>query len=282
MNAKSKDRFRSGEWHKTGRRWSDFAKGVCARAAEGRRLPGLDLVVFGDLPVRAGLASSAAYLTSLFKALYDVMNIERAPDELAEDVAHVELEWGGVACGTMDPYVAAVGGTSHVIDLDCLTLTHTTRTLPSDVEVGAVDTRIQRSLSDTPYNERRRELAKALEVVQEERPEVKRLVELSTSDLEAFNGRLPDRIYRRARHVVSESERVSRAVTAIEAGDGPALGALLLEGHRSLSADYESTTPEIDDQVERIASDPNVLGARLSGAGWGGRIIVLRKAGTTS
>lgn len=277
MNAKEKDRFRFGEWVKTGRRWSDLAKGACAHVANTRRLPGLDLVVYGNLPIQAGLASSGAYLTAVFEAIYGALGVARPPADLARDVATVEREWGGVACGPVDPYVAAVGETGEVLHVDCAALTHEVLPLPDSVDVEDEDTGIARALSATPYNQRRDELARALTLVQQARPEVARLVDLDADALAALA--LPTPEDRRARHVVTEARRVADGVRALQDGDMPWLGHLLLEGHRSLSADFESSLPEIDDRVEALCAQDDVHGARLQGAGFGGRIVVLREAG---
>lgn len=279
LNAKAKDHFVSGEWVKTGRRWSDLAKGAFATAAgEGGRVPGMDLVVYGDLPPGEGLASSAAFVTALLKAIYDITDQDKSPNEIAMDAMQVEREWGGVICGPMDPYVACAGRRDEIMHVDCRSLTHTSLAIPEGVSIESEDTGVKRSLAATPYNERRRELAAALALLQQQRPDVERLPQLSVEELEALASTLPEVEAKRARHVVTETARVAAGRAALEAGDAKALGTLLLQGHRSLSADFASTLPEIDDLVEALNHAEGVLGARLQGAGWGGRLVVLREA----
>ncbi len=279
LNAKAKDLFVSGEWVKTGRRWSDMAKGACAHvASRGYRVPGLDLVVFGDLEPGEGMASSAAFITALLGAIYAAVGEDPTPRRIALDVAAIEREWAGVICGTMDPYVSCVGSPNTIVLLDCATHTHEELPMPAGVVIESESTGIKRSLAATPYNERRRELAAALALIRQTHSDLERLPELSRKQFEALADALPELERKRARHVVTETARVREAVAAIQSNDVETLGTLLLQGHRSLSADFESTLPEIDDLVEALNHADGVLGARLQGAGWGGRLIVLREA----
>jgi len=280
MNAKSKDSFQQGQWVRSGRDWADLARGACARVAEGgRQLPGIDLMVLGDLPTGEGLASSAAYLVVLLRSLYSAIGEYRSRWELAEDVPWIERHWGDVECGSMDPYVVACAKPDTVLHLDCRELDHEVLHLPADVELVAEDTGVRRALKDTPYNERRRELAAALAQVKALRPEVERLPDLSVAAFEEIESALDEPGRRRARHVVTESERVRQGVAALEAADAEALGRLMVAGHESLRDDFESSLPEIDRLVELALAGHGVLGARLQGAGWGGRLAVLRRRG---
>ena len=279
LNAKAKDLFVSGEWVKTGRRWSDMAKGACAHVeSRGYRVPGLDLVVYGDLAPGEGMASSAAFLTALLQAIYSAIGEHPTPRRIALDVAAVEREWAGVACGTMDPYIACVGEPNTIVMLDCANHTHEELPMPEGILIESEDTGITRSLAATPYNERRRELAAALALIKQTHPDLERLPNLTVKQFEALEHELPELERKRARHVVSETARVHAGVEAIHKGDVEGLGVLMLQGHRSLSADFESTLPEIDDLVEALNHAQGVLGARLQGAGWGGRLVVLREA----
>lgn len=278
MNHRAKDSFHQGQWAKSGRGWGDLARGACARVAEGgRRLPGMDLMVMGDLPMEEGLASSAAYLTVLLRSLYEAVGVYRSKWELAEDVPFIEREWVGVECGTMDPYVVAAAKPGQVLHVDCRELDHEVLALPEGTEVIAEDTGTQRRLKNTPYNERRAELAQALKQAKAARPDLESLVDLTPGDFASLEERLGATERKRARHVVTESERVRRAVGALNAGDPKLLGALMNEGHRSLVEDFESSTAGIDKLRELALSQPHVLGARLQGAGWGGRLAVLQK-----
>ena len=176
----------------------------------------------------------------------------------------------------MDPYVTAVARPGDVVCLDNRTLTHEMLALPPGTRLEHVDTGVTRRLSETPYNDRRRELAHALACLRELEPELTSLVDLAPDRFESLADRLAEPHRRRARHVVTETDRVRRGIEALRAGDAATLGTLMRECHESLARDFESSLPEIDAQVARIQAEDDVLGARLQGAGWGGSLAVLR------
>lgn len=278
MNARQKDSFQQGQAVKSGRSWADLARGACAHVARGqRRLPGIDLMVLGDVPVGEGLASSAAYLVVILRALHASIGEYRSRWELAEDVPQIEREWVGVDCGPLDPYIVAAAKRGQILDLDCRELNHEVLHLPENVELLAEDSGVARLLRDTPYNARVQELAQALEDVRATGVEIDGLIDLSAEVFKELEPNLPEPGRSRARHVVTETGRVAQAAAAIAAGDMGCLGRLMIEGHRSLSRDFESSLPEIDALVEETIARPGVLGARLQGAGWGGRLAVLRQ-----
>jgi galactokinase len=278
MNHRAKDSFHQGQWARSGRGWGDLARGACARVAEGnRRLPGMDLMVMGNLPMEEGLASSAAYLVVLLRALFTAVGVYRSRWELSEDVPHIEREWIGVHSGVMDPYVVAAAKPGQVLLVDCADLDHQVLELPAGCELTTEDMGVKRRLAETPYNERRRELEQALAAIRALRPDVERLPDLSPAAFAEIADRIADPPRRRARHVVTETERVRRAVVALEEGDAAGLGALMNEGHESLGTDFESSTPTVDRLRALALALPGVLGARLQGAGWGGRLAVLSR-----
>ena len=278
MNTRQKDSFQPHQVVRSGRAWADLARGAYARTAQGgRRMPGLDLMIQGDLPIGQGLASSAAYLVAILRSLYEALGEYRSRWELAEDVPAIEREWVGVAGGPMDPYVVAAARPGQVLHVDCRELDHDVLTLAPGYELVAEDTGVTRVLRDTPYNERRRELAVALEEIRRHVPDLRGLCDLEIDTFLALQDRLGSVARRRARHVVTETARVEAAVEALEDGDMPALGRLMIEGHRSLSVDFESSLPGIDRLVDTALAAPAILGARLQGAGWGGRLAVLQR-----
>jgi galactokinase len=279
VDANAGDRFVLGTYVKSGRRWADLVRGACAVVeARGVRLPGVDLVVAGDLPVRKGLGSSGAYLTAVVKCLHAAAGRAAPPAEVVAIVQAVEAQWAGVSCGVMDPYVAAVGEPGKPLLLDCRSRTHRGMPWPAGLEAEPFDTGIERSVSDSPYDARRAELEQGLARLRAARPGLRSLRDLSPADLASLEERLPDPVRRRCRHVVTEVDRVRRAAEALETGNGAALGAVLDEGHRSLSRDFEASTPEVDSLVAAKRAEPGVLGVRLQGAGWGGTLVVLRQA----
>jgi galactokinase len=177
----------------------------------------------------------------------------------------------------MDPYVSAVGRRGVPLLVDCRSLAHQEMPLPHGVEAAWVDTGVERRLSETPYAERRKEVERGVARLREARPELGSLRDLWPSAYASLEGKLPEPERRRCRHVVGEIDRVGRAGDALRAGDAVTLGALLDEGHRSLSQNFECSTPAIDALVAAERGKPESLGVRLQGAGWGGCLVVLRK-----
>jgi galactokinase len=278
LNARETDTFDVDTPQRSGRRWADLVRGAFARlGAEGQRLPGLNLAVLGDLPAGAGLASSAAYVAAIFRAVAAITGGEEDTGRLVRLVAAVEREWGGVACGLMDPTVVLVGRPGVVVRLETRTLAHEALPIPNGLVFEPVSTRITRRLDRTPYTERQRELAAALARLRAARPGLERLTDLTGEDRPWLEDVLGGAALRRARHVVTEQARVHGGVEALRRGDGAALGALLLESHASLRDDFECSTPAIDAQVQALSGEDDVLGARIQGAGWGGSIVVLRR-----
>ena len=278
LNARGTDRFDPGTLDRSGRRWADLARGACARfVQEGRRLPGLDLAVFGDLPAGAGLASSAAYTGGIVRAVLDAIGEPLDPAALARHVAAVEREWAGVSCGFMDPYVAAVARPGEVVHLDNRTLTHETLALPPGTRLDHVDTGVARRLSETPYNERRRELAHALGVPARA----------------GAGAEPPRRPHARSLRVARRPPRRAARATRAPRGHRGRTGAPRRRGAagrrrrgarrrsctratRASWRDFECSLPEIDAQVAALETEDDVLGVRLQGAGWGGSLAVLR------
>jgi galactokinase len=277
-DVKQGDRFSLGQYVRSGRPWADLVRGACqVLESEGLRLPGIDLVTASDLPQKKGLGSSGAFLTAVVKAILAAAGRPAPPAEVAQRVSRIEEEWAGVRCGTMDPYVAALGKPERPILLDCRSLTHKMLPWPVDAEVIAHDTGVERSLVHSPYNERREELDAGLVAVRRLRPDVRALRDMPLSQWAAFEDQVPEPARRRVRHVVTEIERVHRAADALRAGDAKTLGTILDEGHQSLAQDFEASTPEVDALAARIRAEPDVLGVRLQGAGWGGCLVVLRR-----
>jgi galactokinase len=279
LDANEGDRFTLGDYVRSGRRWADLARGVCeAMESRDRRLPGVDLVIAGDLPARRGLGSSAAFLVSILRAFDAAAGATTDPAEAVAVVMDAEARWGGIRCGAMDPYVAVAGKPGVPLLLDCKTLTHEVLPWPQGVEAVPHDTGIRRDLAKTPYNERRAELEEGLRRLAHARAAAATGATASTVPDDArLLDRVPEPFARRARHFVGEVRRVAQAAQALRRGDAEGLGRLLDEGHRSLSHDFECSTPDIDAAAAALREQPGVLGVRLQGAGFGGCFVVLRR-----
>ena len=243
--------------------WGRF---VAAVVVELRPATGFVGTVGSTVPVGAGLSSSAAFELAVAVAL-------GAPDgdpvALARAAQRAEHAARGVPTGIMDQLACAAGRDGHAILIDCTTLAITAVRLPPDVGLLVFHSGHARDLAASAYAERVRECA-AVEA------EIGPLRTATLSDVD----QLADPLLRhRARHVVTENVRVRAAVEALECNDGAAVGRLMGESHASLRDDYEVSTPTIDDLVSRLAAKPGVLGARLTGAGFGGCVVALTEAG---
>jgi galactokinase len=257
------------------RGWGNYPASVLRELlAIGLELPGADVFFSSNLPQGAGLSSSAAIevLTAFaFLSLANVPDVSRKATALL--CQRAENEFIGVNCGIMDQFAVALGKADHALVLDCVTLDY--HYVPINFEtcqLVIMDTRIQRGLAVSRYNERRAECDKASVLLGSSVPS-SGLAHARLSDAEARI--LDPTLLRRVRHVVSEQERVEQSVRLLAAGDVAAFGKLLSASHASLRDDYEVTGPHLDAIVDAANSFPDCLGARMTGAGFGGCAIAL-------
>ncbi|MCP5068330.1 MAG: hypothetical protein GY946_17350 [bacterium] len=237
LNAKAKDRFGSGEWVKTGRHWSDLARGACASvAADGDRLPGFDLVVQGDLPQGEGLASSTVYVVALLRALRRATERQVGARALADEAVRVETEWSNRAGSLGDAYVAAVGTLGEVLHLEPTSLEYERLPLPQGTHITT-----------------------------------------EVHGVEPGGAAVAIDPGGAARYIESERGRVGQAVAALGKGDTKALGELMRAGHRSLIDDLAPGLSDIDTEVARLSGEPGVFAARLQDARRTSRVVVLEQ-----
>jgi galactokinase len=264
----ARDEWRIDAPRRTGRReWRDYLRGVAwALLDAGYELHGADLAIAGDVPLGAGLSSSAALEVAVAGALCAVSRIEIEPQRLGLLCQKAENRFVGVQCGIMDQLTAACSRAEHALLIDCRSLEMEHVPLPSDLAIVVVDSKVQRKLGKTAYNERREECAAAARALG-----VESLRDAATVDV----ARLPEPLNRRAKHVVSENLRVLDAVEALRSGNMSRFGELMYASHGSLRNDFEVSTPELDLLVELASDADGVIGARLTGAGFGGCTVNL-------
>ena len=263
--------FSLGGQGEPSREWIDYVRGIAwALQDAGRTLTGFDAVLSGDVPVGAGLSSSAALEMAAARAFAAVSGFEWEPVAMARAGQRAENLWMGVNCGIMDPLVSVGGQAGHAILIDCRSLGMQPVPLPKDVSVVVLDTTTRRQLVGSEYNERRDQCAKAAAACG-----ASSLRDVDPAQLEASRGAMDEATFRRARHVVSENERTLRAAEAMRASDAALLGRLMNESHRSLRDDFEVSTRALDAMVESARSAPGCHGARLTGAGFGGCVVAL-------
>ena len=263
--------------------WSDYVRGVAWALQEaGHRIVGLDAAIEGNVPVGAGLSSSAALEVAALGAFDAASDLRIDRRELALLGQRAENRFVGVACGVMDQMAAALARAGHALLIDCRSLEHEAVPLPLEgLSIVVADSGVRRALLDSQYNLRRQECQQAAELLAAaitDRP-VTALRDVTPDDLVRHGGKLPPNLLRRARHVVEEEGRVLGAVQALRRGDVEAFGEALNASHRSLRDDYEVSCPELDLLVDLAQALPGVLGARLTGAGFGGCTVNLVRAG---
>ncbi|HEV8550438.1 MAG TPA: galactokinase, partial [Polyangiaceae bacterium] len=222
-------------------KWLDYVEGVArALIARGVAVPGADLYVTSDVPLGAGLSSSAALELAVGLALTTLAGATLPPFELARVGQSAENEFVGVRSGVMDQLASALGREGHALFIDCRSLEVTPVAIPdAEVELVVADTAVKHSHAASGYNQRRAECQRALEVLAEKGRPVESLRELSVEGLEPVLRLLPDPLGRRVRHVVSENARTAAAVDALRRGHFTSLGRLMNGSHASLRDDYE-------------------------------------------
>jgi len=255
--------------------WGRYVQGTAAVLHQaGVRLRGMNGVVGGDLPIGAGVSSSAAVEVATALALLRAGGTTRSPREIALLAQRAEVEFVGVRCGVMDQLTVALARAGHVLFLDCRTLATDYVPLPPSVVLVVCDTGVRRSLALSAYNERREECARAVEGLQRLRPTIAALRDIMPEDLPLLE-RLPEPLRRRARHVVTENGRVLDATAALRRGDLGAVGTLLRASHASLRDDFEVSVPALEAMVSAAERAPGCVGARMTGAGFGGAAVAL-------
>lgn len=256
--------------------WIDYPRGVAwALARAGHPPAALDAVFGGDLPIGAGVSSSAAVEVAFLVAWNETGGgvLDRAT--LTRLGRAAENGYLGVGSGPMDQYASLHGAAGELLLLDCRTLTHKSVPLPAGLAVLVFDSGTRRALADSSYNDRPRECAAALEILQRRQPETRTLRDVTAAQLGRWAGDLPPPLDRRARHVVEECERVLRGADALAAGDIDAFGRLIDSSHASSRDLFEVSTPELDLLAEAATATDGCYGARLSGAGFGGCVTAL-------
>ena len=256
--------------------WRDYVAGtVWALADAGAPISGFRGLLAADLPIGAGLSSSAALELAAALAL----GAGRRPLEdrmaLARAAQRAENAFVGVPCGLMDQFAVTFGEPDAALLLDCRSFRHEAVPLPSGLEILVCDSGVERRLADSPYEARRDECRRAIATLRGLGEPVESLRDVDPVLLERARPSMDPVAFRRARHVVTENARVLAAVGAMRGGNLAGLGPIFAASHASLRDDYEVSTPELDELVSIAAAAPGVLAARMTGAGFGGAVVAL-------
>jgi galactokinase len=265
-------------WNRRGK-WLDYVEGM-ARTLVARGVPvgGADLMIGSDVPPGAGLSSSAALELAVGQALLALASRDMAPRDLALAGQAAEHDFVGVRCGIMDQLVGALGRLGHALLIECRTHEITPVKIPDfPAKVVVFDTRVRHAHAASGYNRRREECQEALAKLNEAGFALASLSDLAVESLDSAERKLPDPLRRRVRHVVRENGRTKAAVDALRRSHLAGLGRLMNGSHASLRDDYEVSSPELDHLVDVAQRQEGVLGARMTGGGFGGSVIVLVK-----
>ncbi|MBI3137681.1 MAG: galactokinase [Sphingobacteriales bacterium] len=254
--------------------WSTYILGVVAQlTARGFRVPGFSLTVYGDVPLGAGLSSSAAIECATAFALNELLGFGLSLKELALLSQKAEHEYAGVNCGIMDQFASLFGKKGNVIQLDCRSLEYTYFPLElKEYVILLLDTQVKHSLASSEYNVRRRQCETGVSLVQEKHPFVTSLRDVTPVMIEEC---IPakDIVYKRCRYVVEENIRLQEGCRDLLGGDLHSFGKKMYATHEGLSKDYEVSCTELDYLVTSVKSRPEVIGARMMGGGFGGCTI---------
>ena len=254
--------------------WVDYVIGVAQELIRaGYAIQPKRLLVSSTVPEGSGLSSSAALEVSAALALLDGREI--APLKLAELCQRAETDFVGLPCGIMDQYISVFGRENAALKIDCRSLEQEVVSLPGNMDIIAVNSMIRHELAQSAYGQRTQECLAAVEAIRCLDPQVSSLRDVNLRLLDKSAPSMPKVIARRARHVVSENERVGLFVMAASCGDIERMGQLMVESHLSLQRDYEVSSPELDLLVETATGIDGVLGARMTGGGFGGCTVNL-------
>jgi galactokinase len=273
LEQKETSEFKIGEMEKAAISWSEYPKGVAwALRQEGYKLRGWEGVSACDVPMGAGLSSSASFELAVARAFAAVSGFVWDSRRMARICQKAENEWVGVNCGIMDQMISAIGRKDHAILIDCRDLSSEAVPLPLGVSVVVMDTGTRRGLVDSAYNERRQQCEAAADFFG-----VKALRDVSLEDFAARSAPLDALIRRCARHVITENDRTQRAAKAMKDGDAELLGRLLDQSHASMRDDFEISNAQLDIMVALARETPGCFGARMTGGGFGGCAVALVK-----
>ena len=261
---------------KAGKHWSDYPIGVVAiLTGEGHKIPGFSLSLWGDVPLGSGLSSSAALEVVTALAVLSLIGASYPGPVLARLCQRVENEFVGANCGIMDQFISANGKENHALLLDCRDLSFRLAPIPANVALVIANTMVKHSIAGGDYATRRAESEAACAIIDGHRGGVPFLRDATLEDLEKWGHEMAPKSLMRARHVISENLRTVAASEALLKGDIAEVGRLMAEAHTSYSKDFEGSCEEADLMVDLAQDIPGLIGARLTGGGFGGCTINL-------
>jgi len=265
----------------SGVEWSNYVKGVVKEyLIHDHKIGGFSFIIDSNLSIGSGVSSSAAMEVGVAKLIEQLFDLKIKPIDTVKYCYSAENNFVGVKCGYLDQISVVFGKKNYAIFLDFKDLSH--NYLPfnlKDYLILIIDSKEKRNLSNTEYNKRREECSEAVEIFIKvsDRKDIKNLSEIDLEMLNTIKAKIPEKLYGRARHVITENIRVIKTREALVSGHIKEIGSLLNESHKSLRDDYEVSTERLDYLADEIVKIDGVLGARLMGGGFGGNIISIVK-----
>lgn len=256
--------------------WSDYPLGVVSiLAGEGHKIPAFSLTLWGDVPLGSGLSSSASVEVATALAVLSLVNASYPGPVLARLCQRAENEFVGANCGIMDQFISINAKENHALLLDCRTLEYRLAPIPGHVAIVIANTMVRHSVAGGDYKTRRAESEAACAVIASHRPGVTFLRDATLDDLDKWGREMAPKSLMRARHVISENLRTVACCDALLRGDLEEVGRLMAEAHTSYSKDFEGSCVEADAMVALAQDLPGLIGARLTGGGFGGCTVNL-------
>jgi galactokinase len=260
--------------------WTDYPAGVLwSLRQSGVVAPQFTMTLQGDVPLGAGLSSSASIEVAVALAVLVLAGKSMAMTDVALACKKAENGFVGAQSGIMDQYIACCGVKDHALVIDTRNLGSRSVPLPSDVRLVICNSMVKHSHAGGEYNERRAEVDEGSRALRAANPAIHELRDATLEDLERARGAMSENAFRRCRHIITENARVEEAATALAAGDMKCMGELMAEAHASYRDDFAASCLEVDLLVELAREQPGVIGARLTGGGFGGCTVNLVEAG---
>ena len=261
------------------RKWSNYQRGIAKVLLDaGYKIGGMDVLIFGEVPEGAGLSSSASIEIATLLSFKELYDLEIKPLEMITLARKAENEFVGVQCGIMDQFASLLSREGKALFIDCRSLKYQyVPLLIQGYSFLICNSMVKRKLVDSSYNERRHECGEAVKILQKNLPGITFCRDISINNFEKYKSFLPEKIKKRVEHVVFENDRVQKAVKVLKKGNAKAFGELMYQSHKSLKELYEVSIDELDLLVKIGKNESRVLGAKLTGAGFGGCVIYLVK-----
>jgi galactokinase len=259
-----------------GGHWSGYPLGVVRILRDaGFPVPPFSLTIQGDVPLGAGLSSSASVEVATAFAILSLAKADPPREEIAKLCQRAENVYVGASCGIMDQFIACRSEENHALLLDCRSLEYRLAPIPPNVSLVIANTMVRHAIAGGEYGIRRGEVEEGTEILRSHRPEIQLLRDATTRDLEQWGAEMPDNVLRRCRHVITENLRTVAAADALAAGNLKRLGDLMAAAHASYRDDFEASCEEVDRMVGAAQRQPGLIGARLTGGGFGGCTVNL-------